>query len=1634
VHSSCAPLRGNKYVTFLVLSLTRGTTERARSISPTKDSPVSTPTAADRAGHSRITLSPPPDLQPTTEVLTRDKVLDTDMDCPVGEGSPTKENSISFNGSERAHAEKDVQRVNSIKESPSSSMPPSRNSPLSWQRRPTSQTSDQPRSRPLSMIAAENAASSPRATPEPSPPADGQTPTSRNQIAQMLSSKDPTWFRQTAERGENSPAYRKNQVEDIDVVDVVSSSRVQLPGMSREQSRLAGSVSSGSMDINRSASPSRNSSSTGTVDRSLFTGIGSPVPLTSAQRLDPPTNSALDDTIGSRRPLAMSPSQGRISPERDDRPTSPTKGMGGFVQSAMMKRSDSVSKRWSVQSPPGLSRGNSIASNRSSVDTTANQYTGGSLSRESRPNSVSRDNSPLPLSRPTSSHSNATIVQDGERPGTSSSMRSLMTVSTTNDGFAKPALPTNRSQLSSGARDGDVDVAKASQSEITPPSSPSKLGDTRRWSPTKSSWLESALNKPESPKPKLAPPPPQQPAWMSEISKAKQRNNAESTRSPPAPKHEVNIGGLLRSPPPGGLAKPPGIGMFPVGLSSGSTVRKNSTSDDTPTATSQLKAPLSSSESLQGEPANKPEEAKSTAPSTLKESVSNTNTQSPTGKVKPETPPKKDFRANLKPRQLPSDSNGKEEPEFKNVFGQLRRTKTQNYVAPDELKDNILRGKAGLNVTGGPKKTERKDEFKEAILKKKDDFKKAQLEGTGVTRSASGSSQKSAPPLPEALAKKAALGKTNIDITRNISASNDANTGLPEAITKLPMPKELPMPSLHKETSAPGRMQSKEAAGGKLADRFNPALANLLARGPPSTASDISRTSSPVTSQRTVSTSTRTTNPDDPGSGPQLTHMTKARARGPRRKAPSTLPTNNQTSKEAETAEQTRPEVVSLQHRVQKENVLSDGGKKTATVQSLDKDNSENEAPQPPSPQKLDIKRRSRFLEEVSNQNEKTLQQLDPPKPRSPTKKAIVDELPVTKQEPKSPVSERKVTPSTKPKPSALSTAAVPTEQAMTSKVSSKPLNISNNPLPAVFSLPKTKTQSSSPLQATDKPQAAETAIDTDSVVSVKSGAALFSRQAAKEGTRQSTTVKAPIKLPTQADENAAMLGAGLRSPDSGSSRETAIATPGRQGSGVMYVTGDNNSDSTMLPLSRKANGTTAAVEKPARQLPTSPSKVPVSPPLSASIKPSSPRKMTNQAVPHSSEASKLLVDFFGKNNFVPNSNIDTAAILSARPDEPIKIKTLRSQLFQLSGDGKKQQVPNHQERILFENNMYICPHTFGTLAGKKVVEVYFWAGDGVAESSIEDAVLFAQREAKAAGGKLIKLRQGQETSEFIEALGGIMITRRGSSNKYDSLAPHILCGRRYAGQIVFDEVDFSTSSLCSGFPYLISTQSGKCYLWKGKGSGVDELSCARLIGMDFGLTGELEEVEDGNEPASFLRIFGNETKIFKSADHWRLKPNYPKYCARLFCADPASKSRVCSTFHTYFKFSWLITTLQITEIHPFTQSSLSPSQIYILDAFFEIYVIVGSASQSQYAAFCTALLFAQEYGILAAGMEDRPFVPVSTVVVEGVPRDLKACFRKWKEGQGPTMGGPVAGNKGLQRGKSLRIVPLNAALDAARF
>lgn len=1388
--------------------------ERARSISPQKSSPANTPPPSVQRtatqGSERLHLDSSPILEPPGSPQSpRDlPSLDSMFARSSFSTSPTKENEFPFDGDNKQ---------------PSGSGSPTRSSTvrgLSWQqRRPQSQHSNRPQSRPLSVVAAENAA---RSSTSLNDALQDPEAMSRDQIAQSLSSKDPAWFRQTADRGDSSEAYRKNQVEDDERTDMTSP-RTQLPGMSR-------GISNEAISDDKSFRPE-------SLD--LRRGSDSPLPLSAPQKLAPPGGEDVAESGANQEiePL-MSPQLGRGSPTRSDRPVSPTKGMGGFVQSAMMKRNDSISKRWSVQSPAGLQRADSVVSNRTGSD------------------------QPTIRARPQSMMVRETSTETSSRPGSRSTSRPTSSYGRDTSSYGKDTSSYGRDETTedepiSSKVTNSLKLNTKPSPEPTesnpenPPEVSSKTMDPRRWSPTKSSWLESALNKPESPKPKLTSTSSNQPAWMAEIAKAKAQKatnpQPEVARTPTVShKHEVSIGGLTRHFAPGTASKPTtptvvshrtggGTPMLVSQRTGGNSSIRHTPTDSTTTAEVKS-AEVRSAEAPELSSAPKPQ-----SPSL------------PATKPRSGTMPTRDFRSSLKSRQAPGGSfDASGNPEFKNVFGHLRKATTQNYVAPDELKSNITRGKAALNATGGPKKTERVDEFKEAILAKKKEFQHTQSSGRGISRNASNASEN---PLPEGLAKSLELAraksvKSSAPGTSTFAeraANREKPASIPDLLSRRlsrvgleksdPVPDPLPgkssraglgsnqespkpsfsarpvddaaaAPTLQKETSAPGRLQGR--IGGGLAGRFNPALAGLLARGPPPMASGNSNSGGSVSQGSDSATDNAEGN-----SGPKLTHMTKGRARGPRRKAPTTTPAPAAAQQPVSEAPETqkpstselgstspkelkkdgspvvspKPDIKSpmddpvrpsgfmarrkstiSSSKIQEQVDALTGHRSPSPTKRLDESESLS---QPSSPRKLNVKRMSRFLDESKQDGNKSPQ-------RETVKSPQVEDAP-------KPLFSKPSSPELK----------------------SPPLASPSRPLPEPIPSPK-REQAAVPEQ-TSEPQPPR---------------GMF-------GARPLPTV------PQTQDARAA------RSPPKS------------------------------LDLDVESRG----------------SPRPLSNPQLTSPLPASPmRSPTKLAM----EGSSALTDFFGAQRPKREYRADAAELLMNRPSTSApQIRTLDTQFFQISADGKKVPVRAGHERHLFESEMYLCSHTFNNASGSKTSEVYFWAGCEVPGPVVEDASIFVSREARSLGGNLLKFRQGKETPEFLAALGGIVITQRGSSIKYDSLAPRILCGRRYMGQIVFDEVDFLPVSLCSGFPYLITT-SGRCYLWKGKGSGVDELSCARLVGMEYALSGELEEVEDGRESDNFWGMFeaGSAAKA-GSADHWRLKPNYDKYCSRLFVSDAASKQQV---------------------------------------------------------------------------------------------------------------------------------------------
>ena len=1238
------------------------------------------------------------------------------------------------------------------------------------------------------------------------------------------------------------------------------------------------------------------------------------MPTLSSQKLDPPlSNSGSnigEDKIATNRGYAMSPSQGRLSPERTDRPSSPTKGLGGFVQSAMMKRSDSVSKRWSTQNTPGLSRGNSIAGGRTGVEAPKFPLGGMNSLGEVKPTRFSRDNTPaLTSSRPTSSHSDSTANPsqsnvDGPDTTTSSSFRSS----------TPPKSPPLKITPPLGAPAASPSKDAQDEAIMSPPTSPSK-----RWSPQKSSWLENALNKPDSPKLISPVTSTQQPSWMVDINRAKQQRGSVDLSKGPLHK-QISTGGLMRSPPPGTGFKPPNIGGLTSGASAQTAMRPRSGSSSDHSKANDSPAPvgLPPSKSLSqisvAPPAKLLDRSDTLSSPLAKPPLSSPENTSPKAvgskprpsdvplsRPKPDTPPKKDFKSTLKSRPKPDEAYKKAEPEFKNVFGNLKRTQTQNYKAPDELKDNVMRGKAGLAVTGGPKKTERKDEFKESILKKK----QGMVAPSASTRITSASSKHPEPSIPEAIAKRQGLtrsGSSAAEIAPKPTKQDDSQDS--EALANFRQSKDKSKPTALDKAIVEPKVQEEDNAS--LDGNFASSLAGILQRRPsplsvPAKPSIISTETSNICPQPNDRSP-----PCDSQAIPQLTHATKGRARGPKRKLPTASRTDGILSGiRSESAE-------GLSKRTPGSEALSINNRDKFQI-----------APAPLS------KPEPRPLSNITNSNNNNHKPALPASPRKPSgsvKKG--DESSPTVSKPQPSQGSTKPVPAVKTKPASTLIEKTQTPSMLKAEVSATPLSKQTS---VIGGQQQPFADSAFPLEGNREGEQEQSVQGP----SVKGAAALWSQSSRP----QSASPRSPIKLPTRQDENATTQGNGLIMKNS------VLLDP-------------NTASKVPLSFSPKPLAASPVLRSP--KSPPLPGKKPASATdklISSNLR-SSSIPATSMS-PSDSDAARLFADIFDEPPSPKNAlNIKTSAALGSRSsiDTFPKIKTLRKQIVEIVANGKTIPVPSHQEHILFEDSLYVCTHVFGTPSGQRMTEVYLWCGDGASSSSADDAQLFAKKVAKDANGRLIMLHQGKETSSFFQALGGIVIIRRGSNSQAGSssglAAAYMLCGRQHLGQIAFDEVDFSARNLCTGFPYIISTPSGKLHLWKGKGAGADELGCARLIGMDLGLTGEIEEVDEEQESKEFWSVFstGDDPRP-RLAQYWHLKPSCEKYMTRLYQVETEqSRPKSASSFMQWGRRgsapaqdSSVSVTAQIREIVPFSHADVVDDSIFVLDAFFEIFVYVSN-------------------------------------------------------------------------------------------
>ena len=482
-------------------------------------------------------------------------------------------------------------------------------------------------------------------------------------------------------------------------------------------------------------------------------------------------------------------------------------------------------------------------------------------------------------------------------------------------------------------------------------------------------------------------------------------------------------------------------------------------------------------------------------------------------------------------------------------FGTLKKTQTQNYVAPDVLKDNILRGKGDLTKTGGPVKTQRRDELKESLVAKREQWKKEKEEGIVHERKVSGPPQ--TPQKPGALAKRELLGRSE---SIKASSPEKPKTATPEALVRHRSLKEKPKgeepkPVLEKQTSAPveasiqaatvlPKKQTSETS--KMAARFNPGLAGILARGPPAATEGSnapSRSESPAIPQRSATPAMSP--PSEPAAeGAQLQDMRKGRAKGPKRRKggaketesedpeptasqPKSEPIATKTSADPE-RQQSRPEETldsTLADEKPKPRALP-GSAASIMMQSLHKAAAPAPAQKDAAPEKPAIAAKSPSISSPNTCNNK---------PTTPAKSSSLYSPQVPEQKPATPAKSAAILSSTTPS----QRQAAATEPAIQQR---------DVPEFKGFGLVKKPNQATLTFEE-DKENAGEVS------PSVKSTALGW-------GSRQSPPKRSgtpgQIQLPSKKDEEAAMRSAGLlaSSPSRpGSSNGLGISASNSNGS-----------------------------------------------------------------------------------------------------------------------------------------------------------------------------------------------------------------------------------------------------------------------------------------------------------------------------------------------------------------------------------------------------------------------------------------------------------------------------------------------------
>lgn len=293
-----------------------------------------------------------------------------------------------------------------------------------------------------------------------------------------------------------------------------------------------------------------------------------------------------------------------------------------------------------------------------------------------------------------------------------------------------------------------------------------------------------------------------------------------------------------------------------------------------------------------------------------------------------------------------------------------------------------------------------------------------------------------------------------------------------------------------------------------------------------------------------------------------------------------------------------------------------------------------------------------------------------------------------------------------------------------------------------------------------------------------------------------------------------------------------------------------------------------------------------------------------------------------------------------------------------------------------YGGDCYLILYTY--FVGPKVNRIiYLWQGrqastDELAASAYQAVALDQKYNNEPVQ---VRVTMGKEPAHLMAIFKGKMVVYAGGTSRAGNTEPmpstrlFQVSGTNEYNTKAF-EVPVRASSLNSNDVFVLKTPSC-CYLWYGKGCSGDEREMAKTV-ADIISKMEKPVIAEGQEPPEFWLALGGKSQYASSK---RLQEENPSVSPRLFeCSNKTG-------------------TFLATEIIDFTQDDLEENDVYLLDAWDQVFLWIGKgANESEKEA---AAVMAQEY--LRSHPSGRDLDTPIIVVKQGYePPTFTGWFMAW--------------------------------------